>query len=435
MNSLNSILESYYPYLAALAKNSRDYHDTLSRNDVMRFGKSLRELQRGLTGERALPGSGYLEISSTLAIYLLYYWPVSFVQTFCALYEIAQREELPSLHSVLDLGSGPGPNSFAALEFGAQKLTLADSSEKALKTALKLAERKFSNCSNFSISSADLEIMPDAAIPDAPAPYDLIIASHSMNELWKNENDALERRAALVKKAWQKLAPGGLLLIIEPSALVTSRPALLLRNQLLNSLPYATCVAPCPHSNSCPMLEKGESRTCHSTWVWTPPHLIEELARTAGLERDSVKATWYALRKAVDTHYSINTSHAVPEPHSACKINHSVDGLESPPLEQAPAQAPSFSGRIVSEPLLNKAGRIRYLLCTNSGLITISAARTDRNAEISGFFNLKRGDYVDFQGLSIRETPGNFGFSETTVMKVLMVAPKADGCLPGVRKP
>jgi len=405
MSAINSVLEYYYPYLAAIAKNSKNPKEKLSRNDVMRYGNSLRELQRGLTGNRELPGSGYLEFSDQLAVYTLYYWPISFVQTFLALSEIAQRGKLPKIETLLDLGSGPGPNSFAALEFGAKRCYLLDSSERALNTALTLAERIISNTSNFSVSCINLETMPGDALPGAPETCDLIIASHSINELWKNEPDAAIKRERLLMKAWEQLAPDGLLLVIEPSAMVTSRPALLVRDRLLTSLSDAECVAPCPGSNLCPMLQKGEARTCHSTWLWEPPQAVAELARAAGLERDAVKATWYALKKS-------------KAKQKACAA----------PQTSADNTTPALEGRIVSEPMLNKAGRIRYLVCTEAGLMTVSAARTDSRAEACGFFRLKRGDLVRFSSLQVREGAFNFGFSEKTDMQMIMIAPNADSC-------
>ncbi len=412
MSAINSVLEHYYPYLAAIAKNSKNTKESLNRSDVMRYGNSLRELQRGLTGNRELPGSGYLEHSDQLAVYTLYYWPISFVQTFLALSEIAQRGKLPRIETLFDLGSGPGPNSFAALEFGAKKCSLLDSSERALNTALTLAERIISNTSNFSISCVNLETMPDDALPGAAEACDLIIASHSINELWKNEPDAASRRERLLRNAWEQLAPDGLLLVIEPSDMVTSRPALLLRDRLLTSLPDAECVAPCPGSNPCPMLQKGEARTCHSTWLWEPPQPVAELARAAGLDRDAVKATWYALKK------SKTRQTASADPCSA--FGDTASALE---------------GRIVSEPMLNKAGRIRYLVCTETGLKTVSAARTDSHAETLGFFGLKRGDLVRFSTLQAREGVFNYGLSEKTSLHFIMKAPDVDSCQKPPRKP
>lgn len=402
MNVINSVLGRYYPYLTAIAKNSNTIKETLSQNEIKRYGNLLRKLQRGLTGNRELPGSGYLAAADQLAVYTLYYWSISFVQTFLALSEVAQRGNLPTINTLLDIGSGPGPNSFAALEFGLKNAYLVDASERALQTALRLHERKISNSSNFSILCKNLENMTVDVFSEIPQTVDLIIASHSINELWKNESDAIEKRSQLLQKAWEHLKPGGLLLVIEPSAMITSRPALQVRDALLAVLPDAECIAPCPSSSPCPMVQKGEASTCHSTWLWEPPQMIAELARTAGLERDSVKATWFALKK-----------------------------LQTRQAPAAGAQAPLGDtgavreGRIVSEPMLNKAGRIRYLVCTETGLKTISAARTDNHAEISGFFRLKRGDLVSINGLQTRDGALNYGFSETSELQIILSAPNA----------
>ncbi|HBE46928.1 MAG TPA: hypothetical protein DDW14_06290, partial [Spirochaetaceae bacterium] len=95
-----------------------------NKGQVQKIAENLRALQRGLTGDRARVASGYMDEKSALQAYLLYYWPVSFYETAAVLAELAERRTLPNIQTVLDLGSGPGPGSFAASLFGAERAVL-----------------------------------------------------------------------------------------------------------------------------------------------------------------------------------------------------------------------------------------------------------------------------------------------------------------------
>lgn len=387
MAELNDILSRYYPLLERLACGKNGF----SPLEAKRFGRALKELQRGLTGDRLMAGASYFSEADFLGTYLLYYWPVSFIQTYLALEEIGMRGALPRIRSVLDLGAGPGPSSFAAAEMGAENFLLADSNSKALSAALRLNGLVADASIRFTIEKQDLE--KDDNWIDGP--YDLIVASHSMNELWKGQDDSLNRRAALLEKACEALADGGILLVIEPSALATSRPALELRDLLLEKARGRglSCVAPCPGSYPCPIMAAGEGRSCHSTWEWIPVGAAAALAREAGLDRDSVKATWFALKKG----------EAAPS---------------------APGES-ELTGRIVSESMLNKAGRVRYIVCTDAGLATISARGDDASASGAGFLALARGDCISADCLERRAGENSFGFSAGSTLTITLKAPRA----------
>ncbi|HRV28560.1 MAG TPA: methyltransferase type 12, partial [Spirochaetia bacterium] len=72
---------------------------------------------------------------------------------------------------------------------------------------------------------------------------------------------------------------------------------------------------------------------------------------------------------------------------------------------------------VVSEPLLNKAGRVRYIVCGSSGRIGLSASKTDVHAKELGFFKLKRGDVIQIENPQIRES--GYGIAEETTIVVI----------------
>ena len=371
--------------------------------DTSIISKNLSYLQRGLTGDRKLIAASYMDQQRILQSYLLYYWPVSFYEVSALLNELRTRAMLPNIHSVLDLGSGPGPASFAAQTFGAKRASLVDKSKHALAAASAIATKG-------RVKGLNLEIIEHCAeIEDFCAPngesYDLIIATNSINELWPDSPNGILKRRDLVLRFLPNLQPEGIIVIVEPSAHYTSIPLLELRDSLLaadlDGISLA-CVGPCPHSLPCPMLGK-EKKPCFSEWQWNLPPLVRELADCAGLDRDSLKASWVALKK-----------HEKQEKDKEALQDNKI----------VPFGSSGLSGRIVSEPMLNKAGRVRYILCTNGGLrATISALRYDPMAENLGFFGLGRGDLIAADGLEIRGE-SHFGIVPGSRLEILMRAPR-----------
>jgi SAM-dependent methyltransferase len=387
MRKASEFLRRCYPQIQALTGSV----------GIAETGEALKHLQRGLTGDRILAGKSYFSDNTFMAAYLQYYWPISFLQTSQALEELKLRQVLPDIRNVLDLGAGPGSASFAAKAYGAVSVVMADANAAALNRAAALND-SLPEDMRIALSSLQIDLEEDPPLPQAT--YDLIVACHSINELWKSKPDFLTRRAALLSGCLAMLSEKGILLIIEPAANSSSRPALALRNILLARLghsgrPEYECVGPCTGSFACPMPEAAENRTCHSEWMWDPFPQVADLARAAGLDRNSVKATWFALRRAS----------RAPEP----------------PFDQVTAE---LRGRVVSEPMLNKAGRTRYVICTDSGLVSLSAKAGDPEAKATRFSGLRRGDCLEGSCLEKRQENG-YGIVSGSILKKTLEPPDA----------
>jgi len=135
-----------------------------------------------------------------------------------------------------------------------------------------------------------------------------------------------------------------------------------------------------------------------SEWPWDAPPLVSELARFAGPRPFTAQGAWAAFRKAPPE-----------EPHI---------------MPRTSASSGSIRGRIVSEPMRNKAGRIRYIVCTEEGLLkTISAPQDDADARSLGFFQLARGDLIEAEGLE-RRGEHHLGLAHETNMRLVMRAPQ-----------
>lgn len=352
---------------------------------------ALLSLQRGLTGDRALAGTGYMDDPDLLAAYSAYYLEVSRAQT----HRICSITGLRAL-SVLDMGAGPGSVSLALAERGARRLTLVDRSATALESAaVMLSGLRLPGGAVPEVSVVCAGMESDGAIPAGP--FDLVVFGHSLNEIG-TESDGVQRRLSLVRRAAASLGDDGSVLIIEPATLAASRDSLHLRDALVAE--GWGVHAPCTWRGACPALQAGPAHTCHDESGWDVPAHVGELALRAGLDRTLIKMSWFLMR---------------------------------PPAAKAAGTEEPQSGacRVVSAPMLNKAGRVRYLLCGPGGRFPFSAKKADEAATRAGFFSLRRYDLLQVDNPEIRE--GGWGFGPRTAIRVIDTPePLARGGRPGL---
>lgn len=397
--------------------------------DLRRAAANIVDLQRGLTGSRALAGNAYMQKSASLQAYLLYYWPVSYVQTKAALqkcarfYEAVQKildAENGRPIKILDLGSGPAPASCALADLaqgrGEQTMRfdfcLCDSSGEALSLGKRILENAFQKSARVEVNVCNLEKLfgqncgrekgQGGASGGEPfflmdKKFDFIIASHSLNELWKNEKKRDDKLFDFVSKVGERLEDGGFLLLMEPALLATSRSLIDLRDRLLQS--GMSVVSPCLASAApCPALSNSNS-TCHLAFDWQMPQIVADLARLAGLNRADVKMTYFVFEKTAAVACGEEGNCAKGQDAAADSSQEKVLAL------------------VVSEPMLNKAGRVRYLLCDGKSRFSISAKNADPAASAQGFFDLKRYDKIQIVDPQIRSQKGeplSLGFEEET---------------------
>jgi len=347
--------------------------DRLSPAELKEVAAGVRQLSLGLTRDRQLAGARYMDDPKLLGAYLLFYWPVSYAQGRQALGELPQRPR-----RVLDLGSGPGPLAFAAMDAGAQTVVAADRSEPALTLARALA------------TEAGEALATRGWDPTRGAPpegtYDVITLGHVINELYGTGPKAVLARADLLERLSGQLSPGGTLLVLEPALRETSRALLEVRDVLVSrgfSIRF-----PCLFRGACPALVKP-SDWCHAERPWTPPRAVEELARAASLHKEALKMSMLAL---------------------------------APRAETWTEPTPGRLFRIVSEPLEGK-GRARYMGCGVEGRVGL-AAQTRHQSELNApFFRLHRGDVIAIEGTE--ERGDGLAVQETSPVRVVAPAGKS----------
>ncbi|HOT61635.1 MAG TPA: small ribosomal subunit Rsm22 family protein [Treponemataceae bacterium] len=330
-----------------------------------------------------------------LRAYLAYYWPISRAQAQHALAVTAALEEMRGRASlpprrVVDAGSGPGPVAAAFADAGAVSFVLVDQSVRALELARERLSFGRAHPIEIDAVKADLERVCLDDLPRGDG-ADWLSFGHSLNELYVDREDRIERRAELVVRLAGSLAPGGRVLIIEPALLGTSRDTLALRDLLVSR--GWRVVAPCVGRGilPCPALAAGPAHTCHETVPWRAPPETAALAAGLGLDRDWVKMTWFVLEPPVG-----------------------VDGVAH--------DLDAVALRVVSDPMLNKAGRVRRLLCGAAGRVPYSVA-PDASGTHGAFEGLARGDIVAVEGAQRRE--GGWGIVEGTRTRVLLAAAEA----------
>ncbi|MBQ6028093.1 MAG: hypothetical protein IJL24_01010 [Treponema sp.] len=421
--------------------------------NLQRAAQNVVELQRGLTGSRALAGNGYMQKGASLQAYLLYYWPVSYAQTKAALQKaprfferVAEISGLAGTSGnagtaskakrravrVLDLGSGPAPASCSLADLaqgrGEQNMAfefcLCDSSGDALSLGKKILEAAYAKNASVETRVCNLENVfqpKNGAAFLGGKKFDFIIASHSLNELWKGQKKRGEKIAALLKNLSACLDDGGLMLLMEPALLATSRVLIEARDTLIAS--GLKVASPCLQSASpCPALENPNA-TCHAQFDWEMPQIVADLAALAGLNRADVKMTYFVFEKAVAGSFSQEGDFGNGENSLQDQKGGGPDfGLATETgLAAAPGLA-NICALVVSEPMLNKAGRVRYVLCDGKARFTLSAKNGDPNAAAQGFFDLKRYDKIQITGAQVRSKRGeplSIGFDENTRLDVL----------------
>jgi ribosomal protein RSM22 (predicted rRNA methylase) len=330
--------------------------DALLPEELREVGAAVTRLSKGLTRDRALAGARYLDDDRLLGAYLLFYWPVSYLQARGILSELPRRPR-----SALDLGSGPGPVAFAALDAGAAEAIAADRSERALAAARALAREAGEPIGTREWNPSRHRPLAELAGGRRP---DLVTLGHVVNELFVGP-DADGRRAGLLEEALALLAPGGSVVVIEPALRDTSRALLRVRDLLVAR--GAAVRAPCLFRGPCPALLR-ETDWCHAERAVEPPPLVAAIARAAGLRKGAVKMSYLVL--------------AAPGERWA-----------EPPAGRV--------FRIVSEPLPSK-GRLRYMGCGPEGRLGLALQEkhvTDANRR---FASLLRGDVVDVAGAEPR---------------------------------
>lgn len=228
------------------------------------------------------PGDGfrdYLADPALLAAYGLFFFPQSWTRTGWAMAHASFRGWRPArpVPRVLDVGSGPGSCGLRAARWlsaegaGPGELHLLDRSPAALAAALEVAPAA---APGWSVSTRTGDAREPAGWPEGD--FDLILAGFVLNELGLDDQGA----EAWLEAAARRLAPGGLIILIEPALRLTAEPLRRLADRRAGRSPRR--IGPETDDAPCPML--GGEHWDHEVRDWNAPESARFLNRR--LHRD-----------------------------------------------------------------------------------------------------------------------------------------------------
>ena len=221
--------------------------------------------------------------------YSLYYLTVNFAKLSFLIAKIHERAPAFGTDkklSVLDFGCGPGSGLAACLygDLNIESLYALDASDACLSFTKKL------------LNSINPEVglkLCRSTDEFADKKFDLIIAANVLTELSDQE------RKQLTDKLISLLADKGILLLLEPAQLSTTRKLMSARAQILNSNPQLSVIFPCSIQDSCPMLPKADD-WCHGilpSGFWAPSTLIRELDLLLSFNKHRLKYATFIFQR------------------------------------------------------------------------------------------------------------------------------------------
>lgn len=191
--------------------------------------------------------SGFMTSEAHRLAYLAVRMPATYAVVRRVLLEIKQRIPDVALNSVLDVGSGPGTATWAAVDVFPElrEATLLEKDVSLLEIGRRMMQK-----SNLPVLQAAQWKQVDLLHSDEFPKHDLVIMSYVVGEL------PTEALSSLIQRGWN--ATNQIFVIIEPGTPHGFEKIRKIREQLI--LLKAYMVAPCPHVDRCPM-EKGD--WCH----------------------------------------------------------------------------------------------------------------------------------------------------------------------------
>jgi ribosomal protein RSM22 (predicted rRNA methylase) len=261
---------------------------------VARARPFAQALSDRFTIDRARAPESYGDDAALRVAYGLFFFPQTFVRAQLVMRECWRPPPGDAPVRILDLGAGTGAAGFAALHLlGARpaRLHATDRSAGAL-AVLRMAAVECNALWPGAAVETDSSDLTDLSA--LKAHHDLILCSFLLNEL--AEDDPAFDPAAWVRGLFARLAPGGLLIVIEPALKSCAERLEALRDRVAAER-WARIVGPCPHHAPCPMRAEGRF-WCHEVRRWAPPALAEKINRTLFRDLPNLKFSFLALRGA-----------------------------------------------------------------------------------------------------------------------------------------
>jgi len=265
--------------------------------------RALEELFSLFTTERAdLHRTSYLDNPKYRNAYLRYHVPLNFARAACVLAQVrAVFPEVDRLDNVVDLGAGPGSACLATMhnlpENPARQYTLFDRSRAALKIARRLLEASpgpspDGSGSKRRIRTHTATLPPVPEIPSAA----LVWMCMLLNELSIDDRRG-QWPAEFVAHVTDRIAPGSVLILIEPAQRTAGRRLLEVHDAFIASREWKV-LAPCTHDRTCPLLGIKSRPWCHFHFEWHQHEYVRRVAAPLGLSSPRSSLAFLAVVRA-----------------------------------------------------------------------------------------------------------------------------------------
>lgn len=281
-------------------------------SDRALLAAGVTALSQGFTKAPRLCGQRYLDQPDLLPAYLRYYLPVNLAKVQSLLDELpgdALTDQEAAPLRLLDIGSGPGTASLALLDWLVERKAEAvevetvacDHSSAALSEARTVwdlyVRHQQVRAARLAARRMNLERTAElrALCSGKSGRFHLVCLANSLNELFNDARDPVERRCQMIQRLLEVLRSDGSLIIMEPALRDPTRALHRLRDLLLKTS-ACTIYSPCLHEDACPALHHPED-WCHEERAWSPPAEISRLDRQVGFIKDSLKFSYLILRK------------------------------------------------------------------------------------------------------------------------------------------
>lgn len=266
---------------------------------------AIRDLSRLLTEERGNLHRSYWAAPRFLSAYVYYFLPWN-------LYRLAFL--LPNLHlplqpesRILDMGSGPLTLPLALwctrpeLRSMPLHFVCSDIAQKPMEVGLDILKQADPETPwTFTLERGALEkVLTSHALP-----FDVIMGGNVLNELTPPKGMTLEDRVANISRLFpKKLTEESTVLLIEPGTRLGGKMLSLARKGALAC--GFEAVAPCSHSDPCPVLEQSAyyakaplfNGWCHFICdVDAAPETLHALTSKAGFKRETLALSFLQMQ-------------------------------------------------------------------------------------------------------------------------------------------
>lgn len=269
---------------------------------TQRLGAYVRALWSRFNEDRASLDKHYMDDAKDVDAYLAAFVLPNCERTFSILTSARARESLVRAARarkqdelrVLDFGCGPLSASVGALAALDTILDPADvprqvtvigvdRSETIFGEGVRLLEAGLAPAARDRVSVARVP-----TIDKAHGSFDLILCANVFNEI------PPKHRVATAEKLIERLAPGGVLLILEPGQDVHARALGVLRDAQLTAHSESADVplrvlGPCMHEKACPLSARSDRKDwCWFQHGWEPPEKLVAIDRFARLSHEDL---------------------------------------------------------------------------------------------------------------------------------------------------